>query len=132
MPFRSRQQPVASRQLDWQLTTGNWLLQLLNNPPAPDVDRRELHSHAIAHQESNEVSIDPIRDVRGDDAASLELHLVQATGQLLRDDAHDFGHLRAGAGPSAHRNFARRQNPRLTRRYRDGVLEMRRQAAVTG
>ena len=66
------------------------LLQLLNNPPSPYVGRRELDADAVADQHADEVSIDPIGDVRQDRSAHVQLHSVQGAGQLLDDRPNYF------------------------------------------
>ena len=46
-------------------------LQLLHDPPAAGIDRRELHPNPIAHQHAHEITSDAIGDVRRHHAAGL-------------------------------------------------------------
>ena len=56
---------------------------LLHDPPAPAVDRRQLHPHPIADQHPHEIAVDPIRDVRRHLRALVEPHPIQRARQLL-------------------------------------------------
>src|SRR5262245_51404486 len=67
------------------------------DPSPPAVRRRQLDPHPIANQHADEISIDPIGDVRRHQAARLEPNPIEPAGQLLRDHAL---YLRATTGTS--------------------------------
>jgi hypothetical protein len=62
-------------------------LHQLPDDPSPRDVLQKAKSHSIADQDSHEIAIDPIRDMRRDPSAALELHPIQRARQLLGDDA---------------------------------------------
>jgi len=73
------------------------LRDLLDYPPPPAIDGRQLQPDPVANQHPDEVPVLPIGNVRRDQRPAIQLHPVQRTGQLLDDESDYF---RAATGSS--------------------------------
>src|SRR5262245_8390550 len=69
--------------------------ELLHDPPASVIDRRQFHTNPIANQQSHEIAVDAIGDMRRHEAASLDAHTVQ---RAREDFTHHPRHGHPGPG----------------------------------
>ena len=68
-------------------------IQLLHNPSSAGVDWRELDPDPVAYEQSHEIAIDSVRDVRQDVRPGVEAHAIERARQL---GLHGAGYRHAG------------------------------------